>query len=89
MTPTRTATESPMSTKITTEIVNIWTTRNDQGTGSPAGEEGMTCREAAIDEGYTILDERSNDGDEVLCRTQSGRLVLICDANGPWAIYVD
>lgn len=76
-------------TTITNEIINTWTTRNNDGEGFPVGDDGMTCREAATDEGYTIISERSVDGDEVLCRTKSGRAVLICDANGPWACYVD
>jgi len=81
---------SDSKTYITDAHRQLWHKRNNNGEGFPLGNErARDCELAATEEGMTILDTASDDGDEVLARDADGRLVLICDLNGPWGCYVD
>ena len=62
-----------------------WRIRNNAGLGYDVGEEHHTPEEAAIHEDMEIIDR----GDEGRVLAIDGNdLVLICDANGPWACTV-
>ena len=75
---------------ITSELVDVWRSRNDNGEGFSVGLSWHSPHAAArYEDDYIILDERDNDCGEVLCRDNEDRLILICACNGPWACYVD
>jgi hypothetical protein len=64
------------------EIKEIFRTKNDEGLGFPVGEPGMTPREAAEFDGYTVEYETC-DG---VCYCGG---IIVADVNGPWAVYVE
>jgi hypothetical protein len=74
----------PMS--IEPEFISRYDAENSKGHGFAVGDEHMTPREAAVDDGFTILHEDCEG--RVLCRNQDNQLVLVCDVNGPWGCFV-
>jgi len=74
--------EKEKKTRKEKEIKEIFRTKNDAGEGFSIGDEDMTPREAAEYEGYTVEYE-TVDG---VCYCGG---IIVADANGPWAVYVD
>ena len=62
-----------------------WRAGNDSGDGYAVGAPGDTPEQAARREGLGIV-EVDEEG-RVLAHAD-GRRIIICDANGPWAVAV-
>ena len=81
---------SPKKTKIyhvnASELLDAWRKGNDAGDGYSVGEGWMTQAQASEDQGYLhqgVLDPTGN-----VVATWYDRVIVICDANGPWAVDV-
>ena len=69
------------------ELLSAWLRGNDRGEGYPVGGVSDSPAEAAERSGYIDITDIGPDG--AVCATNGrGELVVICDANGPWAVTV-
>lgn len=62
-----------------------WRAGNDAGRGFAVGDDGDTPEQAALRAGYEIVEV--DDEGRAVARDGSRR-VVICDANGPWAVAI-
>jgi len=65
--------------------LNDWRRGNDRGDGYEVGNEKDSPSRAARREGWTVVD---TDVDAVLATKRNGKMVVIADSNGPWAVDV-
>lgn len=70
---------------ISEEYIKAWRIGNDKGNGYAVGDDDMSCSQAAEHEGYTDIEE--DETGQVLA-TDGEDLVVIRDANGPWAVRI-
>lgn len=76
-----------MNQKITgVDALNYWRKENNAGNGYAVGEEFMSPAEAADAEEYSEIEEIDPTGN-VICM-DGNDIIVICDANGPWACKI-
>lgn len=75
-------------TKMTVEQFEAqWRKGNNDGEGyAPGNEDCQDVMESVAQEEWEVLDSHEYDGGAALCRKHCGGLVLVMDANGPWAV---
>ena len=71
-----------------TELLTSWTSGNDAGRGFACGAESDTPRDAAARNHWTDIREIGPDGAVVARAPIDDELIVICNANGPWAVAV-
>lgn len=67
-------------------LYRAWIDGNEEGMGSPFGENGDTPHEAVAREGYEVL-ATSEDG-KVLAHSKHKHYYLVIHDNGPWGVDV-
>lgn len=70
----------------TEELLNAWREGNDAGYGYAVGDEKDTPEEAARAEGLEQVTQIDCTG--VVAAVYVFDIVVICDADGPWAVDV-
>lgn len=68
------------------ELKKLWRRGNDAGRGYAIGEEDQSQREAAKDGGLENIQKIDQEGNVV--GILDGDIIVVCDANGPWAVTV-
>jgi hypothetical protein len=69
------------------EILTAWQAGNDAGNGFALGDVRHTPEQAVIEERWDIL-ATYEEGRVVAWDGNNNRIVVVCDANGPWAVDV-
>lgn len=69
-----------------TELKRLWREGNDQGRGYAIGDEDMNPRAAAKEGGLENVQKIDPEGNVV--GILAGDIIVVCDANGPWAVTV-
>jgi hypothetical protein len=68
------------------ELMDAWRRGNDAGEGYAVGGESQSPSQAADEEGIRESGDLDPTGNIVA--VSGDRLIVICDANGPWAVDV-
>ena len=63
----------------------IWTAANNNGEGFPVGVEGQDIN-TLTDELGELIQRASSDTDVAVYRDTEGRVTVVAEANGPWAV---
>jgi hypothetical protein len=71
----------------TDNFIEAWRWGNDKGEGYSIGKEYHSPMQAAQSEGLTCIIQISTDG-SVLGYDSEGRVIVVCDSHGPWAVDV-
>lgn len=80
-----TATATTRTASLSDSDIAAWRAGNDSGDGYAVGEDSDTPEQAARRDGLEIVEV--DDEGRVLAHAD-GRRIIICDANGPWAVRV-
>lgn len=68
------------------ELKRLWREGNDQGRGYAIGDDDMSPHQAAKDGGLENIQKIDPEGNVV--GILAGDIIVVCDANGPWAVTV-
>jgi hypothetical protein len=75
------------------ELIQAYHVGNDAGYGVACGYENHSPRDAAEWEGWTVIRSiyggTNEPGIPVLATDSAGRLYVVCNVNGPWAVMVN
>ena len=63
----------------------IWTIANNNGEGFPVGEDGQDIN-TLTDELGELMERAYSDTDVAVYRDDAGRVIVVGNANGPWAV---
>ena len=63
----------------------IWNSMNDAGEGFPVGEDGQDIN-TLTDELGELMERAYSDTDVAVYRDDVGRVIVVGNANGPWAV---
>lgn len=80
-----TATATTRTASLSEADLAEWRAGNAGGEGYAVGDDGDTPEQAARREGLEIVEV--DDEGRVLAHAD-GRRIIICDANGPWAVAI-
>ena len=72
------------------EYMKIWHAGNAVGDGFAVGYQTDTPAEAVLRDGDQLINEDDTPGRRIaIAETHEGRRYIVCDSDGPWAVWAD